>query len=87
MQDEKVAGIINLLKISDNGRLAKKAVGEALREGPHQTITNMELQGFIGWGQWCELFHYDMKREEIFRTASDVPPGRGPAILRKAASL
>lgn len=78
---EAVQRIADLLKRSTTGRLQKRIVSESFHLGSISPFAESEILAFISWGQSCELFDYDKKKEEIlFReTLLPVDP-QGPGI-------
>lgn len=86
LQFEPAQTIAGLLQNSATGRLKRKAVSETLRQACGPQLTDSEVQGFVDWAQWVELFHYDRKRDEIVRSDQSLPTGPGFTPSRSPAA-
>jgi len=72
---EQIQRLLDILALAPSGRLAKKTVLDTFNLGSPLSLSDRDIDGFIAWGQLCDLFGYDKKKEEIFRLELGTPKG------------
>ena len=81
MTVEPIQRLVELLMSSSTVRLPVKVVHESFNLDSRSNAADAEILGFILWAQACDLFSFDKKAKEIFR--SEYENLKGPVEAAK----
>lgn len=81
LQFDPIKHLMECLPQSSNGRMSWRQAAEILDLEVNSTIGKLlEIKGFLYWGDWCGLFRYDKRRDEIV-LINDLSPGNNIEAL------